>query len=92
MNHKRFNRHELFDDFLMGFHSETLKRVSNWTWENLDTFHVDVYNMLCGIWDGYLYDDLLEEAKKLGLPIEDVRRIEDTITIIEEHILSTNSK
>ena len=40
--------------------------------------------MLCGIWDGYLYDELLTKA--LILPKEDYRRIEDTVKIINEHI------
>ena len=47
--------------------------------------------MLCGIWDGYLYDNLLEEAKSHNLPYEDLVRIETTIKLIEEHI-TTNGE
>ena len=40
--------------------------------------------MLNGIWDGYLYDELL--VKSLILPAEDYRRIEDMVTLINEHM------
>tara|TARA_B110000261_G_scaffold6781_1_gene6952 strand:- start:932 stop:1096 length:165 start_codon:yes stop_codon:yes gene_type:complete len=46
--------------------------------------HHPILNMLNGIWDGYLYDELL--VKSLILPTEDYRRIEDMVTLINEHI------
>lgn len=84
MNFKRFNRHELFDAFLVDWHSTTIKLVSNYIWETNGEVMSDLENMLCGIWDGYLYDDLLTKA--LILPKEDYRRIEDTVKLINEHI------
>jgi hypothetical protein len=42
--------------------------------------------MLSGIWDGYLYDSLLEDAKAMNLPYEDLVRIETTIKLIKDHI------
>ena len=84
MNFKRFNRHELFDAFLMEWHSTTIRNVSNYIWETQKEVHSELENMLCGIWDGYLYDNLLTKA--LILPKEDYRRIEDTVKIINEHI------
>jgi hypothetical protein len=88
MNHKRFNRHEVFDTFLMEWHSTTIRNVSNYIWETQKEVHSELENMLCGIWDGYLYNNLLETAKQVGLPMEDVRRIESTISVIEEYIES----
>ena len=88
MNFKRFNRHELFDAFLMEWHSTTIRNVSNYIWETQKEVHSELENMLCGIWDGYLYNNLLETAKQVGLPMEDVRRIESTISVIEEYIES----
>ena len=85
MNHKRFNRHEVFDTFLMEWHSTTIRNVSNYIWETQKEVHSELENMLCGIWDGYLYNNLLETAKQVGLPMEDVRRIESTISVIEEY-------
>lgn len=84
MNYKRFNRHELFDSFLVDWHSTTIKLVRDYIWETQKEVHSDLENMLCGIWDGYLYNDLLTKA--LILPTEDYRRIQDTVQLIEEHI------
>ena len=90
MNFKRFNRHELFDAFLMEWHSTTIRNVSNYIWETQKEVHSELENMLCGIWDGYLYDELL--TKSLILPKEDYRRIEDTIKLINEHIEKVGEK
>ena len=84
MGYKRFNRHQIFDSFLMDWHSTTIRNVSNYIWETQKEVHSELENMLCGIWDGYLYDDLLTKA--LILPTEDYRRIESTVDLINEHI------
>ena len=84
MSYKRFNRHELFDSFLMDQHSTTIKNVTNYIWETQKEVHSELENMLCGIWDGYLYDGLLTKA--LILPKEDYRRVEDIVQLINEHI------
>jgi len=84
MNYKRFNRHELFDKFLMEYHSTTIKRASDYIWETQKEVMTELENLLCGIWDGYLYDELLTKA--LILPTEDYRRVEDIVQLINEHI------
>jgi hypothetical protein len=87
MNYKRFNRHELFDKFLMEYHSTTIKRATDYIWETQKEVMTELENLLCGIWDGYLYDELLTKA--LILPTEDYRRVEDIVQLINEHIEST---
>jgi len=84
MNYKRFNRHELFDKFLMEYHSTTIKRATDYIWETQKEVMSELENLLCGIWDGYLYDELLTKA--LILPTEDYRRVEDIVQLINEHI------
>jgi len=84
MNYKRFDRHELFDKFLMEYHSTTIKRASDYIWETQKEVMTELENLLCGIWDGYLYDELLTKA--LILPTEDYRRVEDIVNIINEHL------
>ena len=84
MSFKRFNRHELFDGFLMEWHSTTIKLVRDYIWETQKEVHSELENMLCGIWDGYLYDNLLTKA--LILPQEDYRRVEDVVRLINEYI------
>jgi hypothetical protein len=86
MNYKSFNRHELFDTFLMRYHSTTIRLVEDYLLETDQPLYNDLTNMLSGIWDGYLYDDLLTKA--LILPTEDYRRVEDIVTIITKHIES----
>ena len=86
MNYKRFDRHELFDTFLMKYHSTTIRLVEDYLLETGQPLYNDLTNMLNGIWDGYLYDELL--IKSLILPQEDYRRVEDVVNIINEHIES----
>ena len=86
MNYKRFDRHELFDTFLMRYHSTTIRLVEDYLLETGQPLYNDLTNMLSGIWDGYLYDELL--IKSLILPKEDYRRVEDMVNIINEHIES----
>lgn len=86
MGYKRFNRYELFNKELMTFHSQTIRNVESFLWETKKEFNNEVTNMLSGIWDGYLYDNLLEDAKALNLPYEDLVRIETTVKLIEEEI------
>ena len=86
MNYKRFNRHELFDKFLMEYHSTTIKRATDYIWETQGEVMTELENLLCGIWDGYLYDNLL--TKTLILQREDYRRVEDIVQLINEHIES----
>jgi hypothetical protein len=86
MNYKRFDRHELFDTFLMKYHSTTIRLVEDYLLETGQPLYNDLTNMLNGIWDGYLYDELL--IKSLILPKEDYRRVEDMVNIINEHIES----
>ena len=86
MNYTLFNRYELFDGFLMDFHRTTIRNVEDFFLNNDETPFNSVTNKLCGIYDGYLYNDLLETAKEFSLPIEDIRRIESTIDVIEEYI------
>ena len=84
MNYKRFDRHEMFDSFLMKYHSTTIRLVEDYIWNTMKEVSHPLINMLNGIWDGYLYDDLL--IKALILPTEDYRRVEDMVNLINEHI------
>jgi len=84
MNYKRFDRHEMFDSFLMKYHSTTIRLVEDYIWNTMKEVSHPLLNMLNGIWDGYLYDDLL--IKALILPTEDYRRVEDMVNLINENL------
>jgi len=70
----------------MKYHSTTIRLVEDYLLETGQPLYNDLTNMLSGIWDGYLYDELL--IKALILPKEDYRRVEDIVKIINEHIES----
>ncbi len=86
MNIVRFNRHELFTEEMMDFHSTTLREVENFYMDKNQSWFNEVYNQLCGVWDGYLYKEMLESAKQLGLPTHITNRISTTIEFIEKGI------
>ena len=86
MNIVRFNRHELFTEEMMDFHSTTLREVENFYMDKNQSWFNEVYNQLCGVWDGYLYTEMLESAKQLGLPTHITNRISTTIQFIENGI------
>jgi len=92
MSHKKFDRHELFNNELMKYHSDTITKVRDWTMDNMSKIHTPLYNMLCGIWDGYLYDSLLDEAKSMKLPSNLIERLEYTIEKIETDIKSNGER
>lgn len=84
MNTVRFNRHELFTEEMMEFHSQTLRMVEDFHIENDESWFTPLYNMLCGVWDGYLYTEMLEMAKQIGLPTHITQRIQTTINFIQK--------
>jgi hypothetical protein len=74
----RFNRHEIFSNEMMEYHSQTLRLVEDFHMERNDTWFNEVYNMLNGIWDGYLYTEMIPMAKELGYPQSIIDRIDWT--------------
>jgi hypothetical protein len=84
MSYLRFDRHQKFNSEMMDYHSDTLRAVEDFYMNQNQSWFNDVYNMLCGIWDGYLYTDLLESAKQLGLPTHITNRIQYTINFIQK--------
>ena len=82
MNTVRFNRHELFTKDWMGYHSQTLRMIEDFYIDRDESWFNDLYNQLCGVWDGYLYTEMLESAKQYGLPTHILQRIANTIQFI----------
>jgi hypothetical protein len=84
MNIVRFNRHELFNSTWMEYHRETLNQMEMFYILQNKSWFNEVYNMLCGVWDGYLYTEMLESSKQLGLPTHITDRIEITTNFIND--------
>ena len=81
-NVSRFNRHELFDSEWMDYHTITLRMVENYHINRAESWYTPLYNMLCGVWDGYLYTEMLEVAKGMELPTPLLQRIANTVQFI----------
>lgn len=79
----RFDRHQLFTQEMMSFHSQTIRMVEDFWIENDDFVYSDLMNALMGIWDGYLYGDIIPIAHADGLPEELISRIQTTIDFIQ---------
>jgi hypothetical protein len=80
-----FNRHELFDTEMIQFHSHTIRLVEEYyLYSDIKTGFNAVVNMLYGIWDGYLYDELLPLAVTDQVPAELISRIQTTIDFIQK--------
>ena len=46
----------------------------------------DLMNMLYGLFDGYLYDDLLEVAKGAKIDTALYNRVENVVTVIKNYL------
>ena len=80
MSYKKFNRHECFTSEMMTMTMDVIKATDD-----------DVLtNMSYGLFDGYLYDDLLPRAIKLGASIEIENKIRGLKKAIEMFIQLTN--
>ena len=80
MSFIRFNRHANMTSETRGEIMDILKEVDFNT-------GFDLMNMLYGLFDGYLYDDLLEVAR--GAKIDNVlyNRIENVVSVIKNYKL-----
>lgn len=75
----RFDRHRTFSQKMMNFHSQTLREVEDYHMSRSESWYDNpIYNMLCGIWDGYFYTEMIPMAKELGLPQSIIDRIDFT--------------
>ena len=93
MAHYRFNRHQLFS---MDDTSEVLDIMREVRDLSIDVTNPDsesrldeLTNMLYGLFDGYLYDNILTTAAGIvELSMDTIRRIEAKVDMITIHILA----
>ena len=69
MNYLRFNRHENFDAALMDRVANVLNMVEDHHIDTNQSLFGSLSNMLFGLYDGYLYDDLQMQAMEYPFPI-----------------------
>ena len=79
MSFIRFNRHANMTSETRGEIMDILKEVDFNT-------GFDLMNMLYGLFDGYLYDDLLEVARGAKVDKTLYNRIENVVSVIKNHL------
>lgn len=94
MNAYRFNRYELFDSQdikeVMSIIDEVVDvKIDNKGGDyDIDEKLFDLQNKLYGLFDGYLYDDLLTTAASIPqLSLDVCKRIEKIVDMVTEDIL-----
>ena len=81
MNYKRFNRHDCFTSEMMTMTMDVINATED----------DSLTNMAYGLFDGYLYEDLLPRAIKLGVSEEIVNKIKGLKKAIEMYIQLTGN-
>ena len=83
LGYKRFNRHEVFS---MGDTSFVLELISQ-----VDDRSIS--NMLYGLFDGYLYEELLYDLySKTDISGEDLLRLEGILSKVDDHLSEVLTK
>jgi len=83
MNYTLFDRHQVFTSDWVDYHSITIREVEDFFLDLDESPFNALTNMLNGIWDGYLYNELLETSNQMGLHLHLINRIELTIMYIK---------
>ena len=66
MNYQKFNRHEAFTPEIMDMLHETIRMVDLKAYETKQSPYGPLMNMLYGLYDGFYYEGLIEEAQEFG--------------------------
>ena len=84
LGYKRFNRHEVFEP---GDSSHILKMI-----DQLYGHH-SIKNMLYGLFDGYWYNDLLLDlCDHTTTPFEDILKLKDILSKVDDHLSTVLTK
>lgn len=84
--YKLFNRHEVFTRSTHDTVWSIRRAVEDAEWAKDETVFGPVSNKIMGLFDGYLYDGLLEEVAVLGCSSEVCYDLNQVIKLIEEHL------
>jgi hypothetical protein len=97
MAHYRFNRHQLFTQEDRTEVLDLIREVEDTAYSNDSSRYEGVYgeltNMLFGLFDGYLYDNILTRAASIAvLPMDTIRRIEVIVDKCTQDILTNGQR
>lgn len=85
-NYKNFNRHEVYTPEMMDLQRKIMRKIDEVAFEQKKSMMNSLSNMMYGLYDGYLYSDLLPEAETFGLDQESINGIKGLIKAIEMYI------
>ena len=86
MSFKNFNRHDLFDVEMMNDVHNIIQEADDIAIENEAPLFNMLRNNLCGLFDGFLYSDLIVLAKADQLSEQSIAKLSNLIEKIEAHI------
>ena len=84
-NFRNFNRHECFNHRIADKFSTVKRDIRDWAVCD-DVEIPTLENQLFGLWDGYLYDGLIERCESLGVPKFLIYRLEDVVNHVEKYL------
>lgn len=85
-NYKNFNRHEVYTSEMMDLQRKIMRKIDDVAFEQKKSMSNSLSNMMFGLYDGYLYSDLLPEAETFGLDQDTINGIKGLVKAIEMHI------
>ena len=71
MSYKRFNRHECYTPEMLSMTSEVVRELQD---------------IVCGLYDGFLYNDLLQEVTSFGANEATLNKVKGLIKAVEMYI------
>jgi hypothetical protein len=85
-NVTHFDRHNYFSADILSYHAKTIRMVEDWFLDREESIFNELTNKLTGIYDGYLYSDLISLAEWEGLSTDIVMRIRAIEQFIKDKI------
>ena len=86
MSYKRFNRHECFTSEMMEMTRTSIREIEDLALAQKESMFNSATNSLYGLYDGYLYDNLLEEVLKFNPEQSTINKVKGLIKATEMYI------
>jgi len=86
MSYKNFNRHECYTPEMLSMTSEVVRELQDLAIEQDKSMFDMSINQVCGLYDGYLYDNLVSDAEKFGASESTLNKLKGLKKAIEMYI------
>jgi len=87
MSYKNFDRHAAYTPEIMNLIREAIRETEDFAIDNGKSMFNRVTNSLSGLYDGYLYDSLIQDAIDFGLNEVTIDKIKGIVKSTEMYIL-----